>query len=47
MSGIILRVRDGAESSKAIFADSSPRCKECRSLEIDNQFHKVNLGSGT
>ncbi|ORX38216.1 XPA protein C-terminus-domain-containing protein [Kockovaella imperatae] len=25
----------------AIFADTSPRCRECRSLEIDNQFQKV------
>lgn len=27
----------------AILIDSSPRCDECRSLEIDHQFLKVSL----
>lgn len=27
--------------TSAILIDSSPRCEGCRSLEIDNQFHKV------
>lgn len=32
-------MREGEEP--AIFPDSSPRCSECRSLEIDHQFLKV------
>jgi hypothetical protein len=30
----------------AIHPETSPRCKECKSLEIDHQFLKVGLGSG-
>ena len=33
---------DSTDPRVAIFVDSSPRCKECRSLEIDNQFQKVS-----
>lgn len=37
-------ILDG-ELTVAILIDSSPRCLECNSLEIDNQFLKVRFRS--